>query len=179
MIAIGLIGPKAAGKDTVASYIQNKEQALVYRFAGILDEILIILTLPITRENEVKLVHLREVFGENVLLEALRKRISQEQPELAIILGVRFQNELDFVKSFENNKLIYVDADMPTRYQHQIQRKQRADDQQSYEDFVKAEQARTETEIGALKAQADFIVENNGTPEQLHEKIERILQAII
>lgn len=179
MTIIGIIGPKAAGKDTIANYILARHPGGSHRFAEILDDILISLSLPITRENEVKLVHLRDVFGPNTLPKALAKKISAENNDLVLITGIRFQNELDFIRSYPSNKVIYVDSDLKNRYERQITRRQKADDMISYEKFIETERARTEVEIEPLKAQADFVVENNGSQEQLYEQVDRILQGIL
>src|SRR5258708_6745921 len=104
MMVIGIIGPKAAGKDTIANHIQNKLGGKVHRFAEILDDILEILALSISRENEVHLVHLRDVFGPDTLAKALHNKIKQENADVVIITGVRFQNELDSIRALPNNK---------------------------------------------------------------------------
>ena len=51
-LVLGIIGERFAGKDTVAEYLVKKYKAFQIRHSLILDEILNILDLPISRRNE-------------------------------------------------------------------------------------------------------------------------------
>ncbi len=180
MKVIGIIGQKAAGKTTIAEYIAKATGAKIYRYAEILDDVLNVLRLPVTNINEIKLVALRKEFGENTLPKALRKKIMSQSGELAIITGIRFENELADIRSYPKNVLLYVESDIQLRYQRQKLRNQKADDQtMSFEEFAKLEEDSTEKEIKALGQAADFKIENNGSEQQLFKQIDAILQQII
>jgi len=179
-MVIGIVGPKSAGKDTAAQYIAKKYGGIEHSHSEILDDVLTVLSLPNSRENTMKLVVFRDKFGENVLINALNKKIKNDDAQLEVITGIRFQNELDNIRSYPKNIVIFMDADLKVRYERQLQRFQRSDDKtMSYEDFVALEQRRTEKDISDLGAQADIKIFHNGTSEELYPKIDAALQGLI
>ena len=180
MIVIGIIGAKAAGKDTIARHIAAKYKGNAHAHSEVLEQILRILKLPITRDNAIKLVALRKNFGENVLANALNKRIKNDNSEIEILTGVRFDSELQNIRSYPHNALIYIDAPIETRYLWQTQRKIRSDDStMSYEEFVKIEKRETEIHIQELGAQADYTIINEGSLDELYAKVDDIMQEIL
>ncbi|MBU6447571.1 AAA family ATPase [Patescibacteria group bacterium] len=180
MKVIGIIGQKAAGKTTIADYIAKKIGAKVHRYAEILDDVLNVLNLPITNINEIKLVGLRDVFGENTLPRALRKKITEENSPTVIITSIRFQNELDDVRAYAGSKVIYVESDIQVRFKRMQGRNQKADDTSiSFEQFVSLEADPTEKYIKKLGDEADFKVINNGSEQELFTQVDAILQQLI
>lgn len=180
MIVIGIVGSKASGKDTIAKYIAEKYNGAHHSHSEILDDVLALLELPNSRENAIKLVAFREVFGENVLVNALNKKVKVKDVPVVIITGIRFKNEFDNIRSYSNNKIISVNADVMVRFERQHLRHEKADDQTvDLNKFVELEQAETERNIEELSKNADFQIENNGTEEQLFEKVDAILQGIV
>ncbi|MBU0761475.1 MAG: hypothetical protein KKD39_00470, partial [Candidatus Altiarchaeota archaeon] len=70
----GLIGPIASGKSIVADYLIKEKCASYYRFSDVLRDILIRIHKENTRENLQGLgVALRNVFGDDILAETLKK----------------------------------------------------------------------------------------------------------
>lgn len=180
MKVIGIIGQKAAGKTTIADYIAHKTNATVHSYAEILDDVLNILHLPITNINEIKLVGLRDVFGENTLPRALRKKINDENSPLVIVTSIRFQSELNDVRAYSGSKLIYVESDIQVRFKRMRKRNQKADDMSiSFEQFISLEADSTEKYIKKLGEESDFKVVNNGSEQELFTQVDAILQQII
>ncbi len=179
MKVIGIIGPKAAGKETVAKYLHRKLGGAVYTHSQILDQVLDVLKIPKTRDNEIKLVNLRKIFGPRVLPDALNKKIRDDAPKYAFVTGIRFTSEYENIRSFEKNKIIYVDAPMEARYQRHLERKEKADDSSiSFVKFSEMENAETEIYIRELGVQADFRIDNSGLLEDLYKKIDNIIEEI-
>ncbi len=179
MKVIGIIGQKAAGKTTIADYIAEKTGAKIHRYAEILDDVLNVLHLPITNINEIKLVALRNVFGENTLPKALRKKIMAEEAPFVIITGIRFENELNDVRSYHGSKLLYVESDIQLRFERQRERNQKADDtSMSFDQFVSLEADATEKQVKKLGEKADYKITNNGSEQELFSQIDGILQQI-
>jgi dephospho-CoA kinase len=176
---IGIIGPRIAGKETVAKYISEKYNAAVHSHSEILDDVLKVLELPLSRENEIRLVALRATFGDDVLINALSKRVRSEISGVVVVTGVRFQNEFDNVRSFPQNTIISVAASLETRYLWQQSRGDKAGDiGMSFEDFAALDHRVTEQNISKLMASADYHIENNGTLEDLYAKVDAIMQNI-
>jgi dephospho-CoA kinase len=173
---IALTGEKLGGKDTTANYLVEKYQALHARHSHILDDILRLLYLPISRRNEIDMgMMLRQVFGNGVLGKALIRRIEGTDAPMTVINGVRFQDELEMAKAI-GATFIYITAPENIRYQRYLKRQEKEDDaRHSLEQFRQQEQEPTEIGIPSLGAQADFKIENTGTLEELYKKIDEII----
>ncbi len=178
-LIVALTGEKLGGKDTVAEYLVNKYGAFHVRHSHILDDILRLLDMPISRRNEIDLgMALRRVFGEGTLNPGLRKRVKESQKDFVVINGFRFQDELTNVKEL-GAKTIYITAPEELRYQRFLKRQEKADDaRQTLEQFRQQEQEPTEVGIPALGAQSDFKIENTGTLEELYDKVDVIVKSL-
>jgi len=176
---IGLIGSKVAGKGTVAACIKCKYGAEVLNHSDILYQILSMLSLPSTRENAIKLVALRKTFGEDTLINALNKKISEAKSKLIVVTGIRFENELANIRKYSQNAIWYIDAPLELRYERQCARRERDDDStMSYEEFLKLESKITETGIEELGRKADIIIDNSGSLEDLYKKCDEAVTTL-
>jgi dephospho-CoA kinase len=176
-LLLGIIGEQFSGKDTVADYLVAKHNAFHIRQSHILDEILDVLDLPISRRNEMDLgIALRKTFGTDTVGKAVEKRLRESNQELQVVQGIRFQEEFNIVRRL-GGKMIYITAPAETRYQRAMQRQEKADDQtQTFDQFLETEKTEpTEVGIPGLGAKADVKIENNGTLEELYQQIETIL----
>jgi len=176
---IGLVGEKLAGKDTVMNYLADKYNAGTFRFSHILDAVLEDLDLPISRENEITLgMSIRKTFGEHVLVNALYDRVQKSLSSFNVVNGIRM-DELEIVKSW-GAKIIYITAPAEIRFQRYLARKEKADDAvMTLEQFIEHDKGPTELLIPQLGAKADFKVENTGTLEELHQKIDEVVKPFL
>ncbi len=177
-LVLGIIGERSSGKDTLSQYLVDQYEAFAISHSKILDEILNILNLPISRRNEIDLgMALRQPFGEGVIARALRKRVLQEQADLIVIHGIRFPHEVDNVKTL-NGHPIFIEAPLEVRYDRAHKRQEKADDNISFEQFQAMQQEPTEIGIEALKKDAKFIINNDGTLEHLHQQIDEVMHKL-
>ena len=176
---IGLVGEKLAGKDTTANYLVEKHEASHFRFSHILDEILETLNLPISRKNEVDLgLGLRKIFSDHVLVNALEKRVKEAWTKLIVVNGIRM-DEMEVVRAW-GAKIIYITAPLQTRLERYNNRREKADDaEMNLEEFEKQENGPTEHAIPELGKSADFRIDNTGSLEELHNKIDAILKPLM
>lgn len=180
MLVIGIVGPKASGKDSVAEYISKNYGTEIHSYSEIQAKILSVLHIEPTRMNYIKLSALREVFGKDTLVKALDKIIKQSKKDIQVIKGVRFQNEFDHVRSFEKNVILYVTAGYETRYKRQKGRGEKSDDKEmTYEEFIRVETENTEVDITKLGEQADFKIENEGSVHELHQQINEVMKKVL
>ncbi len=175
---IGLVGEKLAGKDTLANFLVQKYGAYHARFTHLLDEILNILDLPISRRNEIDLgLDLRKIFGERVLGTALIGRVQKSNAPMAVINGIRM-DEMEVVKKI-GATIIYVTASPQIRYERYMQRHEKVDDgKMTFVEFLEQEKERTEIGIPELGATADFKIVNEGSVEELYKRVEEILEKL-
>jgi uridine kinase len=180
MKIIGIIGPKGAGKETIADHIEKKYGAGHHRHSEVLGDLLTILRVPKSRMNKIKLVQLRKVFGENVLINALNKKLDQENRPLQVVTGIRFDNELQNIRNFEQNLVIYIDAPIEKRYEWQKTRKQyEGDEDMGFDEFAKIEQEETEIHIQGLGESADHKIENTADLSTLYAKVDEIIKPFL
>ncbi len=179
-LVIALIGEKLAGKDEVAKYLVDKYQGFHIKFSHLLDEILTVLALPKTRRNEIDLgLGLRNIFGNQVLFNALKQRIEPLNNRLIVINGVRM-DEFEKVVTDLQAKTFYITAPVEVRYKRYLARHEKVDDGKlSFEAFARQDKEElTEKDIPILGARADYKIENVGSLEELYGKIERLLKAL-
>jgi dephospho-CoA kinase len=178
-LILGVVGEKLAGKDTVAKYIQQKTGAFHIKFSNLLDEILTILDMPISRRNEIDLgLGLRDIFGPEVLYKALKKRVLETDKDIAIVNGIRMDEQEKVIKEL-GAKIIYVTAPVEIRFERYKQRQEKTDDAvMNFEQFKEQENELTEVGIPELGKRADFKIENTGSLKELYTKVDDIIDKI-
>jgi dephospho-CoA kinase len=177
-VIIGLVGEKLAGKDTVANFLVEKHGAHHVRFTHILDDILRLLNLPISRRNEIDLgLGLREVFGNYVLGNAVIKRAQDAKEKLVVINGIRM-DEMEEIRKI-GAKIVYLTATPEVRFKRYQERREKADDGvMDFDHFMEQEKEPTEIGIPALGAKADYKIVNEGSVEELQNKVSKIIAEI-
>ena len=167
-----------AGKDVVAKYLQTKYSVFHIKFSSLLDEVLNIFDLPISRRNEIDLgLGLRKVFGEDVLFRALRKRVLGAEQPVIIVNGIRM-DEFPGVKNL-GAKIIYITAPIELRFERYNYSHEKTDDAvMSFEEFKAQEKEATEVNIPNLGKQADFKIENTGALPQLYARVDEVVKSI-
>lgn len=174
-LILGIIGERSAGKDTLAEYLTRKHGAFAISHSKILDEILAILDLPISRRNEIDLgMALRKPFGEGIIAQALRKRVSQEKNNLIVIQSIRFPHEVENVKGLGGH-IVFIEAPLEARYERAKKRNEKTDDNISFEQFTAMQTEPTEIGIKDLKDQAEIILVNDGQLDSFYRQIDEMM----
>ncbi len=176
-IIIGLTGEMGAGKDTFCDHIAKVSQGPVFcfKFSDPLSEVLTIFFDEVSREDQQWLaIMLRERFGKDILAKAIKKKINNTQEGLIILNGIRYREEFNMVKKMEG-KIIYITADSKLRWQRLQDRGEKKDDSASYEKFLELEKSETESLIQEIGKEADYKIENNGSLEEFHKKVDELM----
>jgi dephospho-CoA kinase len=177
-IVIGLVGESGSGKDTVAKYLSEKYGAKLMRFADPIKETLKIYFEKSSREDQQWLyLTLRERFGSDVLHNAIRNR-AKEAEGIIVVNGLRMPVDYDFVRSFENNHILYITADQKLRWERTAGRGEKADDDVTFEKFQEMERVETEVHIPEIGAKADFKIINEEDLEFLLKSVDEIMAKI-
>jgi dephospho-CoA kinase len=175
-VVIGIMGKIGSGKSEASRYIAEKYDGRVFRFSDVLKDILQRLNLELKRENFIALGSaLRREFGDGVIAWALKRDILASEAQVVIVDGVRYPEEVEMIRSFENSVLIYIYASQEVRYQRAVKRGEKGEATISYEEFLKNDSAETEKRIAELAKLADYRIENNGTLEELYAALDSIL----
>jgi dephospho-CoA kinase len=180
-IVIGVTGEMAGGKDTVAEYLMIKYGAKKYRFSDVLRDILDLLFIPHTRESLTKLsILLRQGYGDELLATVIEKRIEKDtSSDIIVIDGIRRYQDIAHFSHLEGFTLWYVDASFETRYERLTMRTQNVDDSTKTEDEFRADhELETEKGVPALKEHAKQVIKNEGLLDELHHKIDALMQEL-
>ncbi len=178
-LVIGITGEKGSGKGTFIEQLKKcAPHASIERIASseLLSDVLDLWDIEKTRRNlqDVAIV-MDNHFGKGTVTHAVWKRISQSTSDIVIFDGVRWQTDVDMIRSFPQNLLIYITSSVKVRYERTKNRKEKVgEDITSFEKFLEEEQVGTEVEIPIIGKSADVIIQNNGSFVDYKKEIERV-----
>lgn len=182
---IGVVGKIAAGKTTIAKFLEEKgfcriscSDPLIDLLTHRVEEYSWVPELPEKSEPaRERLIeygkHLKDRYGEDILIRlALDKMRTCRN---VVIDGVRSRGEIEAIKE-RSGFIIYVDAMPELRYERLMRRNASKDREiKSFDDFMALDDAEERLyQTSTLKNLADIIIENNGTLEELRKKVEDI-----
>jgi len=175
---IGITGTNGAGKGTVVDYLVQKRGFKHYSARSFIVEEIERRGLPVDR-NSMNLVgnDLRAKNSPSFVVESLFAQ-AQKAGGDAVIESVRAVGEAIFLKE-HGAKLLFIDADPKIRYERAVLRGS-GTDKVDFETFLAQEKREMDSveswnmNIGGVMQMADFRVENNGTLDALHEKLDVI-----
>ncbi|MFA5165952.1 MAG: AAA family ATPase [Candidatus Paceibacterota bacterium] len=174
---IGITGQTGAGKDALCEQLKKiNKKAIFLRFSTPLTEALNIFTNEIKKEDQQWLGRvLREHFGEDILARSIERKIKSLKGGLIILNGIRYESERQLLKKL-GGKLVYIKADAKTRWQRVRSRKEKKDDNSSFEKFLEMDSASTERSILEIGQKADFIIANNGSLAELKDQLKSAMR---
>ncbi len=175
-LVVALAGRIGSGKTVVVEHLEAGYGADTRRFSQILMDVLERLSLPSSRINLQKLGEiLRKEFGESVLVDAFERDLETTRAEIVVVDGVRYLNELELVRRFPCI-FIYVDASPEVRFERVRKRGEKDESDITFEEFLESEQRETERYVGELEPEADYIIDNSGTLEDLKNNVDKIMK---
>ena len=181
---IGLTGTLSSGKGIIAEFL--KKNGFVYlSLSDELREIMKEKKIELTRENLQNAGNqLREEQGVGVLGKLVREKIENQEYTKAIVDGIRNPAEIIELRKIKNFFLVSVDASVEVRFKRILERN-RESDPTILDDFLKVDardkgEGEFETGQGVRKCmmQADFVLINDGTFEEIHKKIQELYEKI-
>lgn len=177
---IGIVGKRLSGKNTIAEHLSINYGFQVLDYTKhILAPLLRKEKKPITRKNLIELAtELRKHHGTKILTVMLCELINPEKNY--VIAGIRFPEEVEFLKKKfgKNFVLIAVESKPKLRYERARKRKTKGEGNLSYHRFFQIERLPTERIIPETMKLADFRLQNNGSLEELYEKIDTLMREI-
>lgn len=178
---IGITGTLGAGKGTVVDYLLRHKGFKHYSVRAFLIREIVRLHKTVDRDSMVETANsLRARHGASFIVENLYEQASSDGGN-AIIESIRTPGEIAALRMRKSFCLLAVDAPKEIRYQR-IRERNSETDQISYETFLSNEAREMHSEdpnkqnISACIQQADYIVSNEGSIAELHEKIEIFYQ---
>ena len=178
---LGLVGEIGSGKSTFVRIVEElipETKIAHFKSSDILAAILEILNKPATRKNLQKLPEiLSELFDDDVISEAIFARISQSDADICVFDGVRWPSDVEVLRRFPNNFLIYITADARTRYSRVKSRKDKLEEADlTFAQFLQADLSQTEIFIPKIGENADIKISSGDTIDSFFEDIKNFVE---
>jgi len=170
-----LTGPNAAGKGEVSEYLKSRGFA-VHSLSDVVREEAAARGLPPEREHLIKIGNaLREVGGPGVLASRIVPRLGDRD----VVDSIRNPAEVSVLRAVPGFLLVGVDATPRVRFERS-QRRARAGDPLSFEEFDARERQENSAnpagqQLRATFVLADRVVGNDGDLDALRRAIDAIL----
>lgn len=179
---LGLAGSFGAGKGTVVEYLVETRGFTHYSASGFITEEIVRRGMPVNRDSMTIVSNdMRREHGPAYIIDSLYERALQAGGD-AIIESLRAVAEVHRIQEL-GGAVIGVDADPHIRYERAFARGSEKDNV-SFDKWLEQERAESNPDdptkqniFGALK-EADRIVTNNGSREELHAQIDAVLESV-
>ena len=179
---IGLTGPNAAGKGEVARYLERRG----FHYFSLSDEIRDEVRqrgLEISRERLIDVGNeLRARFGPAVLAERVLSRTASDRNY--VVDSIRNPAEVEAFRRRRDFVLLSVDAEAAARFERSL-RRGREGAPQTLSGFAQQEERELHSpdpaaqQLVATRALADLTIRNDGSIEDLHRELDRVLPRIM
>lgn len=183
MIIIGITGTLGAGKGTVVEYLTRYCGFAHFSVRAFISRELDRRGMPVNRDTLTALANeMRAKNSPSYIIEELYKEAALEEKN-CIIESIRTPGEVDALRCKPDFFLLAVDADPRIRF-NRVRKRNSETDKVSFSTFINSEQREMHSEdpnkqnLAECIRQADFVIENNGSMEELHEKTEEFLKFI-
>jgi len=177
---VGVTGTNGAGKGTVADYLVQKGFTH-YSSREIITEEIERRGMPVNRDTMTEVANdMRRIHGATYPQAQLYEKVVADGAENAVLESVREVPGAELIKA-HGGFIIGVDADQKIRYERVIKRAS-ATDHIDFDTFVAQEKREMENpdpakqNIAAVMKIVDATVYNNGTLDELHAQVDRVLE---
>jgi dephospho-CoA kinase len=179
---IGITGTLGAGKGTVVEYLRQQGFSH-YSSSDTLRHVLAERGKPIDREHMSMLANELSNQQDGGVLQDSHRLAQANKHENCILEALHRVSEGEYIKKI-GGTILGVDADIKVRYDRVSARGDSAKDNVSFEQFVIDSDREDEGKTGsgpnirAVINMADHTIHNDGTIEELHQKVEQWLQTL-
>lgn len=172
---IGLTGTNGAGKGEAAAFFKKKGY-VYFSLSDLLREELQKKGKQVTRDNLIEIGNnLRKKFSPDILAKRVMKKIKSR----AVIDSIRNPREIEYLKKQKNFILLSLDAPVELRHER-VKKRGRDESATTLQEFIEKEanemtkQEKRQQLQNCMKL-ADYSVINDGTLENLHKKLEKLV----
>jgi len=133
---IGLIGRNGSGKDTAANMLAQKLNAQMIVYSGTINNALMIFLdkEQIGRDNQACMAaFLRGKYGDGIIAQGVKRELDKKPDGVYLLVGARDDGDYELVRSFPGSFFIVVNADVKIRWERVRLRKEKSDDDISFD----------------------------------------------
>ncbi len=181
-MVIGLTGSFGAGKGAVVNYLVKEKKFLHYSARDLIKEEIEKRELLLNRDSMIIVGNsIREGYGPSYIIETLFNRAKTAGGNV-VIESLRAVAEVRYIQE-SGGIVLAIDSDPVVRYERAVARSSETDDV-SFEKWQEQEKLESNTEdetkqniFGAI-ALSDYVLDNDGTLEELYARIDEVLKKI-
>ena len=183
---IGLTGKNASGKGEAANCLKSKG-FVYYSLSDVIREEATKRNLEHSRDNLISLGNeLRKKFGPNYLAQQINLKIkgiiNKNSKQNFVVDSIRSPFEAKELMKNKDFVLVGIDAPVELRFKRLLERN-RLGDARTLEEFKKQEEKEnlksdSNQQLDATFGMANKFIVNDGTLENLHKKIDKLLEEI-
>ncbi|MEN9649828.1 MAG: hypothetical protein RL094_795 [Candidatus Parcubacteria bacterium] len=183
-LIIGLVGQKGSGKGTFIDLLRDiapDKKIVRVGSVDVLKETLALWDIPQNRRNLQDLaIIMDQRYGIGSLSHAVQLRIEQIDADIVVFDGIRWDTDVAVLRSFNQNFLVYVTADVKTRYTRTKTRHEKVgEDTTTYEQFVEEEKVATELKIADIGAVANVKIDNGGSLDEYKTQVTEVYKELL
>lgn len=171
---IGIIGPLASGKDTASVHLHKFTGFPIHQVSDIIKGLAMQENISMDRDSLISYArHLTEKYGPDYFVRIALSKL----PDFSILTGMRQVGQIHYLRNNCNLLLIGVTASSETRFLR-MKLRNKSGDPLTFEEFLKIEERDNKSSVQNVEEcmkQAAYVIENNGTIEQLYEKLNHLL----
>jgi dephospho-CoA kinase len=179
---IGVVGLNGSGKDEVLKYLKVKYSVPFISVGDIVREIATREGLELTRENldDVSQKYFK-LYGQGYFLKLVIEKIKSNSWPVCGVSGVRSPDDVALLRSAFNNDFVLVKvyiSDDKLRFTRMLARGSRRDNL-TFAQFLEQDKASQNIfQIQDTLQMADAAISNDGTLDDLHAQIERLIKQL-
>jgi len=176
--AVAVAGPTCAGKTTTAHYLQVQ---FGFEFIEASDAVLTLWEIHRSSTETIREFAERAYieFGPLWFLEYVLRNQYTRFSRSFCYCGLRKEEEFELLtRLYPQVRLIYIDAPVAERYRRLTLRNRSSDQSMNESIFMLEEQRQVRLGLLRLRDRASFLVTNDGSIEELHERVNAIVAAL-
>lgn len=179
-LIIGITGTFSSGKDTVANYLEKKG-FFHLSLADLVREECQKRSRYNSRDDLIEVANeLRQKYGPGILAQMALEKIKEKSK--VVISSIRNPSEVEELRKNTNFFLLAIDASIKLRYKR-AKKRGKIDDNVSFSKFRAQENSERkgksfQQQLDKVISIANYKIINDGTLENLYQKVDVILQQI-